>query len=82
MNDDIADERLLLVSSCKPSRWKRASAFFFHFGAFPASTAIPTFFPPKVTFFEPPAGVVAGMASLAKASAVLLVFGTDVGEAV
>jgi hypothetical protein len=81
MNDDIADERLLLVSSCKPSRWKRASAFFFHFAAFPASTAILTF-PPKVTFLEPLAGVVAVMASLAEASAVLLVFGTDVGGAI
>jgi hypothetical protein len=82
MNDDIADERLLLVSSCKPSRWKRASAFFFYFVAFPASTAILTFFPPKVTFLELLAGVVAGMVSLAEASAVLLIFGADVGGAV
>jgi hypothetical protein len=81
-NDDIAEVRLLLVSSCKPSRWKRASAFFFHLVAFPASTAKPTFLPPKVTFLGPLAGVVVGMASLAEASAILLVFGAEVEKAV
>jgi hypothetical protein len=39
-------------------------------------------FPPKVTFLEPLAGVVAVMASLAEASAILLIFGTDVGGAI
>jgi hypothetical protein len=77
-NDDIAEVRWLLASSCKPSRWKRASTFFFHFAASPAHVAIPTVFPPKVTFLGPLAGLVAGMASLAKASAILLAFGAEV----
>jgi hypothetical protein len=77
-NDDIAEVRLLLVSSCKPSRWKRASTFFFHFAASSAPTAMPAVFPPKVTFLGPLAGVVADMASLAEASAILLVFGAEV----
>jgi hypothetical protein len=81
-NDDIAEVRWLLASSCKPSRWKRASAFFFHFAASPAHVAIPTVFPPKVTFLGPLAGLVAGMASLAKASAILLAFGAEVEGAV
>jgi hypothetical protein len=41
-----------------------------------------TVFPPKVTLLEPLAGVVAGMASLAEASATLLVFGAEVEGAV
>jgi hypothetical protein len=81
-NDDIAEVRLLLVSSCKPSRWKRASAFFFHLAESPAPAAIPTVFPPKVTFLGPLAGLVAGMASLAEASAILLTFGVEVERAV
>jgi hypothetical protein len=81
-NIDIAEVRLLLVSSCKPSRWKRASAFFFHFAASSAPTAIPIVFPPKVTFLGPLAGMVAGMASLAEASAILLPFGAEVEGAV
>jgi hypothetical protein len=81
-NDDIAEVRWLLVSSCKPSIWKRASAFFFHFAASPAPAAIPTVFPPKVTFLGPLAGLVAGMASLAEVSAILLAFGAEVEEAI
>jgi hypothetical protein len=76
---------LLLASSCKLSRWKRASALFLHFEASPASCAIPTFLDellPKVTFFEPLADVVIGMASLAEASAILLAFGADVKGAI
>jgi hypothetical protein len=81
-NNDIAEVRLLLVSSCKPSRWKRSSAFFFHFTASPARTAIPTVFPPKVTFLGPLAGMIAGVASLAEALAILLAFGAEVEGAV
>jgi hypothetical protein len=81
-NNDIAEVRLLLVSSCKPSRWKRASAFFFHFAASLAPTTIPTVFLPKVTFLGPLAGAVAGMESLAEASAILLAFGAEVEGAV
>jgi hypothetical protein len=77
-NDDIAEVRWLLASSCKPSRWKRAYAFFFHFAASLAAAAIPTVFPPKVTFLGPLVGLVAGMASLAEASTILLAFGAEV----
>jgi hypothetical protein len=77
-NDDIAEVRWLLASSCKPSRWKRASAFFFHLAASPAPAAISTVFPPKVTFLGPLAGLVAGMSSLAEALAILLAFGAEV----
>jgi hypothetical protein len=77
-NDDIAEVRWLLASSCKPSRWKRASAFFFHLTASPAPAAIPIVFPPKVTFLGPLARLVAGMAYLSEASAILLAFGTEV----
>jgi hypothetical protein len=72
---------LLLASSCKLSRWKRASALIFHFAASPASSASLTFLAellPKVTFFEPLANVAVGMASLAEASSILLAFGADV----
>jgi hypothetical protein len=71
-----------MVSSCKPSRWKRASAFFFHLAASPAPAAILTVFLPKVTFLGPLAGLVAGMASLAEALAILLTFGAEVEGAV
>jgi hypothetical protein len=76
---------LLLASSCKLSRWKRASALFFHFAASLASSAILTFFAellPKLTLFGPLADVVEGMASLAEASATLPAFGADVEGAV
>jgi hypothetical protein len=77
-NDDIVNVTWLLASSCKPSRWKRASAFFFHLAALLAPAAISTTFLPKVTFLGPLAGLVAGMASLAEASAILLALGAEV----
>jgi hypothetical protein len=76
--EDIADEIWLLASSCKLSRRKRASAFFFHLAAPPAHAAISTAFPPKLTFLEPLAGLMVGMASLAEASAILLAFWVEV----
>jgi hypothetical protein len=79
-NDDIAEVRWLLASSCKPSRWKRASAFFFNFTASLAPAAIPIVFQPKVTFLGPLAGLMAGMASLAEASAILLALGLEVED--
>jgi hypothetical protein len=51
--EDIADETWLLASSCKLSRQKRASAFFFHFAASLTPAAISTALPPKVTFLGP-----------------------------
>jgi hypothetical protein len=77
-NDNIQEVRWLLASSCKPSRWKRAFAFFFHLTASSAPAAISIVFPPKVTFLGPLAGLVVGMASLAEASAILLAFGAEV----
>jgi hypothetical protein len=76
--DDIADVTWLLASSCKLSRRKRASAFFFHLAAPLAPAAISTVFPPKVTFLVPLAGLVASMASLAEATAILLAFWVEV----
>jgi hypothetical protein len=72
--EDIVDETWLLASSCKLSRRKRASAFFFHFAAPLAHVAISTAFPPKLTFLGPLVGLMVGMASLAEASAILLAF--------
>jgi hypothetical protein len=80
-NDDIAEVRLLLVSSYTV-KMEKASAFFFHFAASPAPTTMPTVFLPKVTFLGPLAVVVAGMASLAEASSILLVFAAEVEGAV
>jgi hypothetical protein len=59
-------------------KMEKSTAFFFHLTASLAPAAIPTVFPPKVTFLGPLAGLVAGMASLAKASAILLAFGAEV----
>jgi hypothetical protein len=77
-NKDIADEIWLLASPCKPSRWKRAFAFFFHPAALPVPVVISTDVPPKLTFFGPLAGLSLGMASFAKASAILLTFWAEV----
>jgi hypothetical protein len=77
-NDDIVEVRWLLAASCKLSRWKRASAFFFNFAASPVPAAISTVFLPKVTFLGPLAGLVIGMASLAEDSAILLARGSEV----
>jgi hypothetical protein len=74
----MADEIWLLASSCKPSRWKRAFALFFHPVALPVPVVILTDIPPKLTFFGPLAGLLLGMASFAKASAVLLTFWAEV----
>jgi hypothetical protein len=76
--EDIADETWLLASSCKLSRWKRASAFFFHLAAPPAPAAISTAFLPKLTFLVPLAGLMVGTASLAEALAILLAFWAEV----
>jgi hypothetical protein len=55
-NDDMAVDTWLLASSYKWSRRKRASAFFFHFGASPAHAPISTAFLLKFTFFALLAG--------------------------
>jgi hypothetical protein len=76
--DDIAVDTRLLASSCRWSRRKRASAFFFHFEASPTPTPISTAFPLKLTFFGPLAGWAEGPASFAEASAILLAFWAEV----
>jgi hypothetical protein len=72
------DEIWLLASSCMPSRWKRAFAFFFHPVAPPVPVVISTDVPPKLTFFGPLAELSLGMASFAKASVVLLTFWAEI----
>jgi hypothetical protein len=61
-----------VASSCKLSRWKRASDFFFHFEASPAPASIWTVFPLKLTFLALLAGRSNGPAVFSGASATLL----------
>jgi hypothetical protein len=74
----MAVDTWLLASSCKWSRRKRASAFFFHFEASPAPAPISTVFPLKLTFFVLLAGWVEGPSSFAEASAILLALWAEV----
>jgi hypothetical protein len=64
----------LLASSCRQSRRKRASAFFFHFEASPTPVPISTAFWPKLTFFGPLEGLAEDLASFVNAPAILLAF--------
>jgi hypothetical protein len=68
----------LLPSSCRWSRRKRASVFFFHFEASPAPAPISAAFPLKLTLFAPLAGWVEGPASFAEAPAILLALWAEV----
>jgi hypothetical protein len=74
----MAVDTWLLASSCKWSRWKRASVFFFHFGASPPPALTSTAFPLKLTFFVLLAGWVEGPASFAEAPTILLALWAEV----
>jgi hypothetical protein len=74
----MAVDTWLLASSCKWSRRKRASGFFFHFEASPAPASISTVFSLKLTFFALLARWVEGPASFAEALAILLAFWAEV----
>jgi hypothetical protein len=77
-NDDMVVDTWLLASSCKWSRQKRASAFFFHFEASPAPAPVSTAFPLKLTFFVLLAGWMEGPASFAEVSTILLALWAEV----
>jgi hypothetical protein len=72
--EDIAVDTWLLASSCRLSRRKIASAFFFHLAASPTPAPISTAVLPKLTFFGPLTGLAAGLTSFVGTSAILLAF--------